>query len=501
MLLDSEGKVDGWNVGAERIFGYGASEIIGQHFSRFFVPEDVANQKPLHELEQARAGATATDDIWLLRKDGTRFWASGVTDLLRDAAGTVRGFSKVVRDITQKKRAEESLRESDRRKDEFLAVLAHELRNPLGPLANTLETLRRPDRDPATVVRALGMMERQVEKLKHLVADILDVARVNAGRIELRRETIDLRAAIEHAVEMEQPRITAAQLNLSTNLPSEPVWIEGDALRFEQIFANLVDNAVNYNEPGGRIGLTVEVANPSSGQALREAIVRVQDTGIGIQPDQLSKIFEFFARGDVAPARRTTGLGIGLALAKNLVELHSGTIEAFSQGPGQGSTFTVRLPLPSEVRASQPGSASQPSSSESGKSSAPRRILVIDDNSDAAEALAELLRAFGHDVQIALSGPDGLRSAAVLRPEVVFVDIAMPEMDGYEVARQLRRQTGPKTNLLALSGYGSNEDRRRSLEAGFDTHLVKPIDANALANILARQDVTDCNFLQAANNC
>jgi two-component system CheB/CheR fusion protein len=484
MFLDSEGKVDGWNVGAERIFGYGASEIIGQHFSRFFVAEDVTNQRPLHELEQARAGVTATDDIWLVRKDGTRFWASGVTDLLRDAAGTARGFSKVVRDITQKKRAEESLRESDRRKDEFLAVLAHELRNPLGPLANTLETLRRRDRDPAAIDSALGMMERQVEKLKHLVADILEVARVNAGRVELHREAIDLRAAIEHATEMEQPRITAARLSLSTNLPSEPVWIEGDALRLEQIFANLVDNAVNYNQAGGRIELRLEVAEPQ-----REAIVRIQDTGIGIQPDQLSKIFEFFARGDIAPARRTNGLGIGLALTKNLVELHSGTIEAFSQGPGQGSTFTVRLPLASEVRASQPSGASQPSSSESGKSAAPRRILIIDDNSDAAEALAELLRAFGHEVQIALSGPDGLRSAAALKPEAVIVDIAMPEMDGYEVARQLRRQTGPETKLLALSGYGSDEDRRRSLEAGFDTHLVKPIDANALANIVAGQEV------------
>ena len=484
VLLDIEGKVEGWNLGAERIFGYGAAEIIGQHFSRFYMPEN-ANEKPMQELELARAGMTATDDRWLVRKDGTHFWASGVTDLLRSAAGDVRGYSKVVRDLTEKKRAEESLLESDRRKDEFLGILAHELRNPLAPLTNTLETLRRSDRDPATIDRALGMMERQAAKLNRLVGDILDVARVNSGHVQLRREITDLRTAVERAIEMEQHGISAAPLNLSVNLPAEPVWIEGDASRLEQIFANLLDNAVNYNNPGGRIELTLEVAEPSNSQGRRQAIVRVQDTGIGIEPGQLSQIFEFFMRGEVSPTRLTNGLGIGLSLVKNLVELHSGTITAYSAGPGKGSTFTVRLPLGSETESSESNRAPQPSISEvRAQPSSAKRILVIDDNGDAAEALAEVLRSLGHDVQIALRGPDGLRSAAALRPEVVFVDIAMPGMDGYEVARQLRRQTGPKTKLLALSGYSSEKDRRKSLEAGFDTHLVKPIDADVLSDIL-----------------
>ena len=318
-----------------------------------------------------------------------------------------------------------------------------------------------------------------------LFADILDVARVNGGHVELRHEMTDLRTAVEHAIETEQPGITAAQLDLSTNLPSEPVWIEGDALRLEQIIANLVDNAVKYTDPGGRIELTLEVADPSNGHGRREAIVRVLDTGVGIEPDQLSKVFEVFMRGEVSSTRRTNGLGIGLSLVENLVELHSGTVEAYSAGPGKGSRFTVRLPLGSETKHRNQTGAVQPSiSAVRAQPSTTKRILVIDDNADAAEALAELLRSLGHDVQIALSGPDGLRSAAVLRPEVVFVDIAMPGMDGYEVVRQLRRQTGPKTKLLALSGYGSDEDRRRSLEAGFDTHLVKPMNPNVLTNIL-----------------
>ncbi|MGH7779032.1 MAG: CheR family methyltransferase [Candidatus Binataceae bacterium] len=487
MLLNREGNVAGWNVGAERIFGYSAAEITGTHFSQFFVPEDVASGKPLRELELARKEMIVADDRWLVRRDTTRFWATGVTNVLYDATGAIRGFSKVVRDITEKKH-EESLLENDRRKDEFLAILAHELRNPLATLANTLEALRHSDRDSATIDRGLGMVERQVGKLKHLVGDILDVARINGGHLELRRETIDLRLAVAQAIEIEQNGITAAHLNLSIDLPSEPVWIKGDALRLEQIFANVLDNAVKYNNPGGQIELTLKISDAASNRAGSEAIVRVQDTGVGIQPEQLAKVFEFFARGDVSDARRTGGLGVGLSLVKNLVELHFGTIEVYSAGSGKGSAFTIHLPLALDTEALEPKSDAPPSISESRTPSAPRRILIIDDNSDAADALGELLRLFGHDVEIALSGPDGLRSAAAFSPEVVFVDIAMPDMDGYEVAQQLRRQTGPQTKVVALSGYSSDEHRRRSLEAGFDTHLVKPIDVDLLTNILGHQN-------------
>jgi two-component system CheB/CheR fusion protein len=484
MLLDRESKVEGWNVGAERIFGYPAAEIMGQHFSRFYTPEDLSNEKPARELEQARSGMTANDETWLVRKDGSRFWAAGVTDLLRDGTGSERGFSKVVRDITDKKQAEELQRKSDRRKDEFLATLAHELRNPLAPLSNTLETLRRSDRNSATVDRGLGMMERQVEQLKHLVADILEVARINAGHIELRRETIDLRSVIAHVIEMEEPRIIAAKLDLSTNLQLEPVWVEGDSLRLEQIFANLVDNSLKYSDPGGRIELAVEVNHPPSDQARGEVTVQVKDTGIGIPRERLSDIFEYFVRGEDSLARRTGGLGVGLSLVKSLVELHSGTIEVSSEGPGKGSTFTVRLPLVSEPEASESMMADQSNTSGDGVQSTPRRILLIDDNQDAAQALAGLLRVFGHEVTIALNGPDGLETASTFSPEVVFVDIAMPEMDGYEVARRLRRRAGPRIKLLALSGYGRDEDRARSLDAGFDMHLIKPIDANRLTALL-----------------
>jgi two-component system, sensor histidine kinase len=234
--------------------------------------------------------------------------------------------------------------------------------------------------------------------------------------------------------------LTAAQCDLSIKLPSQPIWIEGDAVRLEQVFANLLDNAVKHNQPGGRIDLTLETAS-SRDQAGMQAIVRIQDTDVGLQPDQLSKIFEFFARVDVAPARRTSGLGIGLSLAKNLVELHSGTIEASSPGLGKGSTFTVRLPIATEVKALEP-SGHKPSQAERVESSASRRILAIDDNSDAAEAVAQPLQSLGHNVQIALSAPEGIQVAAAFKPEVTFVDIAMPNRDGYEVAAQLRRQNG-----------------------------------------------------------
>ena len=489
MLLDTEGKVATWNVGAERIFGYAAVEIVSQDFSRFFVPEDVASDIPRRELEQARtaAGSAAgTDDILLLRRDGTRFWASGVTTALRDDGGTLRGFSKVVRDITDKKLNEEALHEEDRRKDEFLATLAHELRNPLAPLTNALEVLQLSNRDPVTIDRSLGVMGRQVEKLKRLIADILDVSRISNRRIELRREKVDLRSIIEHALESEQHTITTARHDLSMSLPSEPVWMDGDPVRLEQIFANLFHNAANYTDPGGQITLTLEIDDHRNGPTPRQAIVKIRDTGVGIPSEQLTKIFQLFARADTSYTRPTEGLGIGLSLVKSLVELHGGTVRADSEGMGKGSIFSVWLPLRSEAMASNENSAERPRRSAREKPNfTARSILVVDDNMDAADSLSYLLRSFGHDVQVALNGPDALEATVMFLPDVVFLDIGMPGMDGYEVARRLRRRAGlENTILVALTGYGSDTDRRHSFEAGFDVHLVKPIDAVTLTSIL-----------------
>jgi PAS domain S-box-containing protein len=489
MLLDDEGKLAAWNVGAERIFGYTVAEIMGQDFSRLFLPEDVASDIPRRELEQARTAAGnsgGTDDILLLRRDGTRFWASGVTTALRDDGGTLRGFCKVVRDITDKKLNEQSLHEEDRRKDEFLATLAHELRNPLAPLANALEVLHRSNRDPVAIDRNLKVMARQVEKLKRLIADILDVSRISNRRIELRRKTVDLRSIIEHALESEQHTITAARHDLSLSLPSEPVWMDGDAIRLEQIFANLLHNAANYTDPGGRIALTLELDDHQNGPAPKQAIFRIRDTGVGIPREQLSKIFELFARVDTSYARPIEGLGIGLSLVKSLVELHGGTVQADSEGIGKGSVFSVRLPLGSEAMASNENGGEQPrAAARQTPNPSARCILVVDDNMDAADSLSYLLRSFGHDVQVALNGPDALDATAAFRPDIVFLDIGMPGMDGYEVARRLRRHPGLENTLLvALSGYGSDKDRRHSFEVGFDVHLVKPVDADTLTSIL-----------------
>ncbi len=371
----------------------------------------------------------------------------------------------------------QALREADRRKDEFLATLAHELRNPLAPIRNSLQILKMPRVDAETVQRSRDMMERQVHHLVRLVDDLLDVSRVMRGKIELRKEKVELATVVARAVETVQPLVDAQGHELSVRLPSQSLLLDADPVRLAQVVGNLLTNAAKYTEPNGLIGLTAE----RDGDL---AVLRIRDDGIGIAPHMLPRIFELFVQVDHAATRSQGGLGIGLTLVKNLVEMHGGTVEAHSPGLGQGSELVVRLPL--SAREPEKPEGREIADARQVPPSSGLRLLVVDDNQDAANSLAMLLRLQGHEVRVAHDGPAALEMVDVYRPEMVFLDIGMPGMDGYEVARRLRRQPGLESvRLAALTGWGQQEDRRRTAEAGFDHHLVKPVEPAALEGLLA----------------
>jgi PAS domain S-box-containing protein len=369
----------------------------------------------------------------------------------------------------------QALREADRRKDEFLATLAHELRNPLAPIRNSLQILKMARVDAATAQQTREMMERQVHHLVRLVDDLLDVSRVMRGKIELRKEAVELATVFARAVETAKPLIEVQGHQLDVSVPQESLLLDADPVRLAQVIGNLLTNSAKYTESSGHIWLT-------AWRDGAQAVLSVRDTGIGIAPDMLPHVFELFVQADHASTKAQGGLGIGLTLVKNLVEMHKGTVEARSEGLGKGSEFLVRLPL---VR--QEGL--EPGERETDRQPpivSGHRLLVVDDNQDAALSLALLLRLQGHDVQVAHDGPTALQLVAASRPDLVFLDIGMPGMDGYEVARRLRGTPSlEKVVLAALTGWGQQEDRRRTAEAGFDHHLVKPLEPKALENLLS----------------
>jgi PAS domain S-box-containing protein len=388
-----------------------------------------------------------------------------------------RWVGGVVLEITERKKLEAELVEADRRKDEFLAMLGHELRNPLAAIRNALEVARLPGAGEAAAGQMAAIVERQVGNLVRLVDDLLDISRISRGKIELRRQSVDLAAVVGRAVEAARPFLDERQHDLEVVPPAGPLRLEGDPVRLEQVFANLLNNAVKYTPPGGRIRVAV-------GREGDAAVVRVADTGIGIRPEMLPRIFDVFQQADRVAGRVSEGLGLGLTLVRRFTELHGGTVEARSPGPGQGSQFIVRLPL----AAGEPGAA-PPAPAEETPAVRPLKVLIIDDNTDGAESLAVLLRLDGsHEVRVAGDGPSGLETARDFRPQVVLLDIGLPRgMDGYEVARRLREVpgTGPAL-LVALTGYGGEEDRRRTEAAGFDAHCVKPADLAVLRRLFGR---------------
>ena len=472
-MLDPDGRIVSWNKGAERIKGYAADEIIGQHVSRFYTPEGIECNRPQQALALAKAQGRFEDEGWRVRKDGTSFWANIVVTALHDHVGEFRGFAKVTRDMTQPKRIE-SMEQRERRTNEFLAMLGHELRNPLAPIRNALTLIGIRSADESTKEWSRNVIDRQVTQLTRLVDDLLDVARITSGKIELKKEAVELNAAVLRAVESCRPAAECKHQVLDVETSQEHLLVDGDLTRLSQIVLNLVNNAIKYTADGGRI--TVGVRQDGDW-----AVLRVEDTGIGIPADLLPNVFDLFVQGERSLARTEGGLGIGLTIVRKLVALHGGSVAARSDGPGTGSEFIVLLPaLDAKQAVNESPTTWQPS-----VASVRRRVLIVDDNRDMADTIAALLSAAGHDVRTVYDGLSAVATALEYRPDVVLLDIGLPGISGYEVARRIRSsEHGRPVVLVALTGYGQDEDRRRAREAGFDRHLVKPVVAAALESIV-----------------
>ena len=477
-MLDPDGNIASWNRGAEMIKGYAASEIIGTHFSRFYAEQAVVQGKPAWELEMAKRYGSVEDEGWRIRKDGSRFWANVIITALRDNEGRLRGFAKVTRDMTERRRVEE-LEEADRQKDQFLALLAHELRNPLAPIRTALDVLRQPNATLADSAQAREIAERQLRHMARLLDDLLDVSRIRAGHIELRKEVLDLGAALRSAADASRSVIDERGHTLTIEQPDSPIRVHADPVRLEQILGNILNNAAKYTDPGGQITMSAKDVNG-------EAVIRVQDTGIGIEPLMIPRVFDLFVQIERRTQFSAGGVGIGLSLVKKLVELHGGRVEAFSAGPGRGSEFVVLLPT---VKGAPLPDRTGADASQGPAARGALRVLLVDDNADSADGLALLLQLQGYEVRVAYDGERALETARAFRPHVALLDIGMPTMDGYELARRLRAASETQhTKLIAMTGWGREDDQQKGREAGFAHHLVKPFEPSALERLLADFD-------------
>ncbi|HEV7279614.1 MAG TPA: PAS domain S-box protein [Pirellulaceae bacterium] len=451
-----------------RMLGRTRTELLGGlRMQDLTHPDDLPRNLPLFE-KLAREGTPFVIEKRYVRADGSAVWVNNSVSGVRGPDGRVKSIVAVSVDVSDRKRAEDELRDASRRKDEFLAMLAHELRNPLAPIRSGLDLLALSGTE-AEVVEA---MQQQVVHLVRLVDDLLDVSRIVRGRVELRIEPVELASIVKRAVDTIRPQIDARGQALSVALPPEPVRLHADPVRLAQVIANLLHNASKYNEEGGEIMIS---ARAEEG----EAVVTVADTGVGIEPDLLPKVFDLFTQASRSIDRSQGGLGIGLTVVKSLVEMHDGSVSVRSEGPGNGSEFTIRLPLFAE--------SERPESTAATVSATPAyRVLVVDDNVPAAKMLGRLLEKLGkHEVFLAYDGPSALEMAEQRQPDIVLLDIGLPNMDGYEVARRLRqRSEHERTLVVALTGYGTDEDRRRSLHAGCDDHLVKPPGVDQLRYVL-----------------
>jgi len=476
-MLDSLGTVTSWNAGARRIKGYDAAEVIGKHFSRFYTPDDVEAGKPWTELAIAREQGRAEDEGWRVRKDGSKFWARVVVTPVLDSEGTLCGFAKVTQDLTLRRHSE-ALELTAANINDFIAVLAHELRNPLAPIRSAVQLQRISDPADPGYDKMREIIERQSGQLSRIVDDLLDISRITRGTLSIDKHPRDLGSIVNRGVETARPNIEAGKHTLQVTLPVVPVRVNCDELRLTQALTNILNNAARYTDPGGRITVTVSTAE-SEGTPLGR--ISVRDTGKGIDPTLLHSIFGMFVQGKDPLQRPAAGLGVGLALTRSLVELHHGTVEARSEGVGKGSEFIISLPLLSPELITDSSAKKCPvrlsALAEVERSPAKRRILIVDDNVDAAVALASLLKKYGHDVLEVHDGTEAIKAFEGFRPEIVLLDIGMPGMNGLEVARRLRqRNRSPRVLIIAITGWGKTEDEAVSREAGFDLHLVKPVE-------------------------
>ncbi len=471
-MLDPEGRIASWNPGAERIKGYREQEILGQHFSVFYTEEARNRKWPEQELVTAREKGRFEDEGLRVRKDGSTFWANVVLTPVYDGTRTLRGYAKVTRDLTDRRQVE-ALQKAEKQTNEFLAMLAHELRNPLAPIRNALHLLsKKPTSDPAELwVR--DVLHRQTIQMTRLVDDLLDVSRITRSTVALNKALVDVRKVVRDAVDASMQWVQGRQHSLDLSLPEEELQISVDTVRLNQVLQNLIHNATKFTPSGGRIAV-------SAAREGESVVLSVRDNGIGMTRELRNSAFELFKQGQQGLDRPEGGLGVGLTLVERLVGLHGGTVEARSDGPDRGSEFIVRLPVVVEAKPEQDEEESQHQADEAGG----RRVLVVDDNSDAANALRYLLENDGHHVRLASDGPTGLALAKAFRPDFLLLDIGLPGLSGYDIARRIREDPDLReVTIIGITGYGQAEDRQRSSAAGFDYHLTKPVEFQSLQRL------------------
>jgi PAS domain S-box-containing protein len=479
IATDEAGKIVLTNPVAERLTGWSAEEALGRPLSDVFCISEGSTgepaESPIGLVLQEGGVVHRNADLVLTTRSGDAVPVDYTAAPIQDARGRTRGIVVVFRDETERRRAEQALRDADRRKDEFLATLAHELRNPLAPIRTGLEVMKLAQDQPEVIEEVRCTMERQTDQMIRLIDDLLDVSRITRGKLLLRRTRTELADVVQNAVDAARPLIDGAGHELTVNVPDEPLVLNADPNRLAQVISNLLNNAAKYTLPGGAICMAAE-------RQESEAIISVKDTGIGIPEPMLERVFDMFTQVDRSNERGDVGLGIGLTLVKSLVEMHGGTVAVRSEGQGRGSEFTIRLP----IAAPPPVTETPPREQLAAGQRKRRRILAVDDNQAALSTLSLLLEILGDEVRMAQDGQEAIQAAEDFRPHAVFMDLGMPKMDGFEAARRIREQPwGRDMLLVAVTGWGRDEDRRRTKEVGFDCHLVKPVEPTALKDVLA----------------
>lgn len=477
---DLDGRIMTWNVGAERLFGYRQEEVIGKSITLIIPPDRMGEEAAI--LQRIRSGERVEHyETVRVRKDGSHVDISLTVSPVKRADGTIVGASKIARDITERKKMERQLLEADRQKDNFIAIVAHELRNPLSPIRNAVKVLEIERPDDRDLLTYCELIDKEAMQINRLLDDLLDISRIATGKLSFQKEPIDIATVVNAAVETSRPMINEAGHNLTISLPAQPLMVEADPMRLAQVFSNLLNNASKFTESGGDIRVDVERQDS-------HAVLRIKDSGIGMAPELLNKVFDMFVQGETIAARGPGGLGLGLTLARDIVEFHGGTIEARSDGPGQGSEFVVTLPLLKIAAvASTEVAGSDPATTVAPRSQSRTRVVVIEDNKSHALSLQKLLQAMGHEVRVAYDGVSAMKLLVNFVPDFALIDLGLPRINGYDLARWVREQSQlRRVTLIAQTGWGREEDRQQARDAGYDHHLVKPIDPQQLAAILSQ---------------
>jgi PAS domain S-box-containing protein len=472
ITVDGEGFINSWNLGAERITGFSTSEIIGRHFSRMYTPEDIAANKPWQQLIRASEGNRVKEEGWRLRKDGSQYWANSVIGKLPSGDGFPPTYYVVIQDLTQRRHAE-SLADTAQKMHEFIAMLAHELRNPLAPIRNAVALMQRRDVKDPIVESMRQTIERQATQLTRIIDDLLDVNRVARGQFTIEKQAVDLRDILQRAVETSRPLIDARGHTLTLDIVQEPMPVSADPLRMQQVVVNLLNNAAKYTNPGGQIWLSAQFDDG-------HVAIKVRDNGQGIARESLDRVFDLFIQLEPNSTTSFGGLGVGLALVRRIVELHGGRVQARSDGPGRGAEFIARIP-----RSDSPAHVQPSDTPNEVDVKQCLRVMVVDDNADAADTLAMVLQQMGADVRTVYDGATALRMCESFQPQLVLLDVGMPHMNGYDVVRAMRQlKSCGKPVVAAVTGWGQEADKARAREAGFDRHYTKPINETALRELV-----------------